>query len=1102
MIFSWLLWAALQIQPTASGFTLHLEAESKASLPVAVPSEDVLPEVSAPAGVTWRWSPPLRFRDLTLRILDLEVSSSDTPIAVTFTYPPASRPLSQVPSESFWSFYEAIPGASQILSGPAVRGGYLIIAPDAFLSTLTPLVQWLQDQGYTVWTVGLSQTGTTTSEIQAFIQNVYDTWVPKVEFVVLAADVDIVGGPGIPAFTYGLDATDLPYALLDGEDYLPDVWIGRLPVDNTLELQVVVQKILGYEKSPDLSDTLWYRRALMVASTHYAITTKLTKLVIRDRLLDRGYLQVDTVFWYPVGPQPGAEDLMAVINEGVGLINYRGWSGALGWHEPPFFVPQIGQLQNGWRLPVLYNITCGSGNFASSVDPAFGEEWLRAGTPANPKGGVGFFGPTNPSVHTRWNNAIDAGIFEGLLFEGIRRLAPSGVRGLFQLFWEFPGREGPGDSIEFYFHVYNTLGLPSLQVHVGVPHALAVEHLASIGPEGGAFPVQVTFQGQPVTWAYVALTAPDHTLLAHGPVDEQGIFYGEVPANPGDSVRVTVTAPGHRPYLATVPVLPSNLPLAVDTVWIVDNNDGSLNPQETATLRVQIRNVGTQSINAGSGLLRSVGTWASVVDSTAQFPSLGPGGQAVLEFSVSTVPDLPDGEPLTFELVLQVGNASRAHYLHLWSASPDLQVLEAQANPVLNPGTLSSLSLHIANRGSLATGPLTMVLRSAFTGIEVVDSQATLAGLAPGSEAWTGDVFSVQTLPDVVPGRDIWFRLDWSTSGGAEGTVYFSVPVGPAQPDAPMGPDPYGYWAYDDTDTLAPWAPTYAWVELDPAQGGNGTLLALGDDSTVVLSLPFVFRYYGNEFTQVSVCSNGWIAFDSTWYFHFRNWPIPSPHGPENLVAIYWDDLTVENGGVFYAYDATNHRWIVEWKAVNRLDNQTPEVFEVILYDPAYWPTPTGDGEIVMQYQDVQAVSGGHYEATVGIEDRWHLRGLQYVYGSYYHPHAAELVPGRAIRWTTLPPDSHLIQVQEPGTTIPRIPQIDIPTIVSVPTLQVTLFQRTPVQVRIYDITGRQIDAWSRTLPSGTHRISLEATTWPAGVYVINVQAGHGHLRRPILILR
>ncbi len=76
------------------------------------------------------------------------------------------------------------------------------------------------------------------------------------------------------------------------------------------------------------------------------------------------------------------------------------------------------------------------------------------------------------------------------------------------------------------------------------------------------------------------------------------------------------------------------------------------------------------------------------------------------------------------------------------------------------------------------------------------------------------------------------------------------------------------------------------------------------------------------------------------------------------------------------------------------------ESFQVIFYDPVYFPTPTGDGEIVFQYQRVSLGSS----CTVGIEDGTETRGIQYLYNNSYAPTAAYLQANRAIKFTTNPP--------------------------------------------------------------------------------------------------
>jgi len=76
------------------------------------------------------------------------------------------------------------------------------------------------------------------------------------------------------------------------------------------------------------------------------------------------------------------------------------------------------------------------------------------------------------------------------------------------------------------------------------------------------------------------------------------------------------------------------------------------------------------------------------------------------------------------------------------------------------------------------------------------------------------------------------------------------------------------------------------------------------------------------------------------------------------------------------------------------------ETFEIILLDPIYYPTPTGDGEIIFQYYDVNNSTS----CTVGIENATEDIGFQYLYRNSYIEHSEILVDGRAIKFTTNEP--------------------------------------------------------------------------------------------------
>ena len=42
------------------------------------------------------------------------------------------------------------------------------------------------------------------------------------------------------------------------------------------------------------------------------------------------------------------EIITEIINNGVGIVNYRGWGDANGWHYPEFHADDVNGLNNGW----------------------------------------------------------------------------------------------------------------------------------------------------------------------------------------------------------------------------------------------------------------------------------------------------------------------------------------------------------------------------------------------------------------------------------------------------------------------------------------------------------------------------------------------------------------------------------------------------------------------------------------------------------------------------------------------------------------------------------------------------------------------------------
>jgi hypothetical protein len=99
-------------------------------------------------------------------------------------------------------------------------------------------------------------------------------------------------------------------------------------------------------------------------------------------------------------------------------------------------VGNVYNLNNGWKQPVITSLYCGT--VAFNANPCFGEAWLEAGSPSQPKGAVGFFGASFSGTSTRWNNCLDYGIYHGIFNEGITDFGPAMLRGKLEIFENFP----------------------------------------------------------------------------------------------------------------------------------------------------------------------------------------------------------------------------------------------------------------------------------------------------------------------------------------------------------------------------------------------------------------------------------------------------------------------------------------------------------------------------------------------------------------------------------------------------------------------------------------------------------------------------------------
>ncbi|MCX6638925.1 MAG: M28 family peptidase [bacterium] len=414
-------------------------------------------------------------------------------------------------------------------------------------------------------------------------------------------------------------------------------------------------------------------------------------------------------------------------------------------------------------------------------------------------------------------------------------------------------------------------------------------------------------------------------------------------------------------------------------------------------------------------------------------------------------------------------------------------------NGRLEPGETANLKITLQNHGTYLAQNLNATLTEYNPYLTVNTAINSYGSLQPDSSAQRN--FSVTAAASSPAFYLVNFNLAGSAIAGWTNSQNFNLSVG--QPvHLPTGPDQYGYRAFDLNDE--PYGPAFSWIEIDPNQGGQGTLLnATADDQTFFVTLPFTFRYYGQDYTELSICTNGWIACGHRTSVAYANTTLPSAAAVPAMIAPYWDDLSPQiSGGISYYFNAPLGLFIVEYYRVRDYSPNTDyHTFEVVLYDPAVYPTLTGDGNILIQYGQL----GNTASCTVGIENHDRDDGIQYLYNTAYDSTAANIGQGMAILFTTgyanpnvtitMTPINPPIQIPAPGGSFQY--NVNVHTLApNTLTMDIWIMMRK-LPDGIW--TGPYLNA-ARSLPSGASPVRLRnqtiAGTLAPGTYLYEGRVG------------
>jgi hypothetical protein len=333
--------------------------------------------------------------------------------------------------------------AGESAAATKASAGRLLVVCDASLSGgLDPFVEFKTGEGWTVDT--LIPSSSTTASIRNSIIARYANTATRPDAVLLVGDTSL-----IPCFIgVGEDhpSTDLYYACMDGgDDWYPDVAIGRFSVQNTTELSNLIEKTIAYQTSAGS----WTKHAVFMAGEdNYEITEATHNDVVSQYLDPRGYTSTKL---YATTYGATGDAVSAAFNHGQVLGIYSGHGSETSWADGPAFrQSDVDSLTNAGMYPFVASFACLTGDYA--VDECFAETWLRGAD----RGAIDVWAS---STYSYWNedDTLERCLFSAIYDDSQVSFGAATLRAK-ELYLEHYGNVA---TTRRYFEMYNLLGDPT-----------------------------------------------------------------------------------------------------------------------------------------------------------------------------------------------------------------------------------------------------------------------------------------------------------------------------------------------------------------------------------------------------------------------------------------------------------------------------------------------------------------------------------------------------------------------------------------------------------------------------------------------------------------
>ena len=229
---------------------------------------------------------------------------------------------------------------------------------------------------------------------------------------------------------------------------------------------------------------------------------------------------------------------------------------------------------------------------------------------------------------------------------------------------------------------------------------------------------------------------------------------------------------------------------------------------------------------------------------------------------------------------------------------------------LINPDECNTLTIPVSNFHPVTATNITGTLSTSTPGVVITLPTSPYPSLTSGDTANNLIPFKISTTADYVCGTTVNLILTVTSSAGTD-IINLSLPGQP---------------------------PTYTNATMTGQTIVPGTTLVPGsqeDDAAVLITIPFSYQFYDQNFTTVRASTNGNLQFSSS-NATFSNACLPTGL-LNNTLMPFWDDLILTGGtnGIYTSVSgvAPNRIFNIEWRGRHFDDTASVINFEVRLYE-------------------------------------------------------------------------------------------------------------------------------------------------------------------------